>query len=57
MRSLKNKIQYTSTGMTLIEVIIYTVLLSVLMTGFIQYSYSVHVQNIQLIHSIEDAEN
>jgi Tfp pilus assembly protein PilV len=41
-------------GMTLIEVIIYTVLLSFLMAGFIQYAYAVNINNIQLINEIQD---
>jgi len=41
--------------MTLIEVIIYVVLLSLLLTSIIQYEYDIHIQNIDLIHGIEDA--
>jgi len=43
--------------MTLIEVILYTVLLSFLLSGFIQYAYTIHIQNIQLINEIQDSYN
>gem|GEM_PF-3304114 len=43
-------------GMTLIEVLIYITLLSFLLSGFIQYSYSVNLGNIQLIHEIQDKQ-
>jgi hypothetical protein len=42
-------------GMTLIEVILYTVLLSLLLATIIQYEYDIHLQNIELIHDIQDA--
>ena len=42
-------------GMTLIEVILYVVLLSLLLTNIIQYEYDIHLQNIDLIHDIQDA--
>jgi hypothetical protein len=41
--------------MTLIEVMIYAVLLSFLLAGFVNYSYEIHVNNIGLNHEIEDA--
>jgi hypothetical protein len=41
--------------MTLIEVIIYSVLLSFLIIGFINYSYEINMNNIKLNHDIEDA--
>jgi len=44
-------------GMTLIEIVIYTFLISFLMAGFIRYAYSINLGNIQLIHDIEDAQN
>ncbi len=42
-------------GMTLIEVIIYSVLLSMLMAGFIQYAITIHLENINLSNDIENA--
>ncbi len=45
---------YSSKGMTLIEIIIYTTLLSFLLAGFIQYSQTIQSANIQLIHEIQD---
>ena len=42
-------------GMTLIEVIIYIVLLSFLISGFIQYVYSIHEQNIKLMQDLDYA--
>ena len=44
-------------GITLIEVLIYAFLLSFLLAGFIQYAYSSHLQDIQLIHEIQDAQS
>lgn len=42
-------------GMTLIEVMVYIVLLSVLLAGFINYAYQIHMNNIKLNQEIEDA--
>lgn len=44
-----------NSGMTLIEVMLYTSLLSLLLAGFIGYAWSVHFTDIKLIHDIEDA--
>ena len=44
-------------GMTLIEVIIYAALLSVLMIGFLDYAITLHIENINLSHDIEQAYN
>jgi len=41
-------------GMTLIEVIIYSALLSILLAGFIQYAWTIHFNDIKLSHDIED---
>jgi type II secretory pathway pseudopilin PulG len=43
------------TGMTLIEVIIYSALLAILLAGFIQYAWTIHFNDIKLSHDIEDA--
>lgn len=43
--------------MTLIEVLIYAFLLSFLLSGFIQCAYSIHLQDVHLIHRIQDAES
>ncbi len=42
-------------GMTLIEVLVYTALLSFLLSSFIWYVYIIHVQNIKLIDEINDS--
>ncbi len=44
-------------GMTLIEVIIYTVLLSLLITNMINYLYTMHINNIKLINDVQDSQN
>ncbi len=44
-------------GLTLIEIIIFTVLLSILMTTLIQYLYSLHIQNLTLMQTIQDEQN
>jgi len=42
-------------GMTLIEVVIYSTLLCVLLTGFLNYATTMHVNDARLINDIEDA--
>jgi Tfp pilus assembly protein PilV len=42
-----------SKGITLIEVTIYIGLLSIIMSSFISYMYSVHFQNNKLLHDVE----
>lgn len=42
----------TCTGVTLIEVIIYTTLLSLFLSGFIAYVYGVHSRDIELMQKI-----
>ena len=44
-------------GMTLIEVMIYVVLLSTLMSTFIRYGYDLHFRNMYLINTINDAQS
>ena len=41
-------------GMTLIEVMIFIALISMMMTGFMSYVYEIHFSNIKLLHDIED---
>jgi len=43
-------------GFSLIEVIIFTLLLSFLLTGFIQYSYTIHQNDLKLINEIQDEQ-
>ena len=43
-------------GLTLIEVIIYAALLSFLITGFVQYAYWLHGQDLRLLDDINDQE-
>ncbi|GEM_PF-1910173 len=45
-----------SLGITLIEVIIFTVLLSLLITNMINYLYTIHLNNIKLMNEIQDAQ-
>lgn len=42
-------------GMTLIEIIIYITLLSILMISFLQYAITLHVDDIYLINKIQNA--
>ncbi len=42
-------------GITLIEVLIYSALLSLLISGFISCVYGVHIQDIRLIDEINDS--
>ncbi|MBU6426951.1 prepilin-type N-terminal cleavage/methylation domain-containing protein [Patescibacteria group bacterium] len=44
-------------GITLVEVVIYAALLSVLLAGFISYAYRTHLDNIRLTNEIENAYN
>lgn len=41
--------------MTLIEVIIYSMLLSILLAGFIQYVWTIHFNDLKLSDDIESA--
>ncbi len=41
--------------MTLIEVVIYSALLSMLMATFIRYAWAIHFDDIALSHDIQDA--
>ncbi len=43
-------------GLTLIETMIYIALLSLLLSGFIQFAVDTNIQNIELSHDIEDAQ-
>jgi Tfp pilus assembly protein PilE len=45
---------YKNRGMSLIEVIIYSALLSLLMTTSVAYAYSIHEQNMNLMLEIHD---
>ena len=47
----------SASGFTLIETIVYIVLFSILLSGFISYAYGIHIQNIHLQNDINDAEN
>ena len=42
-------------GLTLIEIIIYIALLSMLMVGFLQYAITLHLNDIYLIDDIQNA--
>lgn len=41
-----------SSGMTLIETLIYCILLSFLLSGFIRYAYGVHFSDFEVIDDI-----
>ncbi len=56
MKNALNEKQSPANGMTLIEVVIFTVLLSLLITNTINYLYSIHLQDIHLINEIYDAQ-
>jgi len=45
----------TGRGISLIETVLYASLLSLLLSSFVYYTYSIHLQDIRLIHDIEDA--
>ena len=53
---LKNLV-YLSSGMSLIEIMIYTALLSLLLTNMISYSYGIHTQQMSLNDDLYDAQN
>ncbi len=42
-------------GLTLIETMLYMVLLSLLLFGFMQFAVDIDYQNIKLSHDIEEA--
>jgi len=44
-------------GMTLIEVLMYVALLSMLLSGFIQSAYAMHFADLSLTDDIHDAEH
>lgn len=44
-------------GMTLIEVILYSILLSMLLAGFIKYVYDIHSNEMKLDLEIKDAQS
>lgn len=52
MKSLFNN---RDSGFTLIEMIIYSTLISMLITGFIRYIYQLHFDEIKLHEEIQDA--
>ena len=45
---------YLHRGMTIIELSIYSTLLSFLVTGFLYFSISIHINDTSLIHEIQD---
>lgn len=51
MKSRSNEIK----GMTLVEVMIYSVLLSFLLSGFIRYAYDTYFNDINTANNILDA--
>ncbi len=51
------KLHLKTTGITLVETIIYVALLSFLMSGFFYYAYGAHISNLKLLNEIQDAEN
>ena len=44
-------------GMTLVEMIIYTALVSLLLANTIDYLYAIHIRNIKLSDDIYHAQN
>ena len=55
----KNSYNYVSgnRGMTLIEVVLYVVLLSFLLSGFIKYAFAIYDDNINLMNDVIEAQN
>jgi hypothetical protein len=51
---MSRKYQSQSGGLTIIEVVIYSVLLSLLVVNSIVYSYAVYEQNINLFTTIQN---
>ncbi len=49
------KISTTQQGITLIEVLIYSALLSLLFAGFISCAYGIHMRDLILIDEINDS--
>lgn len=43
--------------MLLIEAIVYAAMLSMLLVGFIRFSYDLHLQDIKLIQTIQDEQS
>ena len=54
MNNLSSK---NTRGITLVEVLIFTALLSLLISGSINYLYTVHISNMKLIDEIHDQQN
>lgn len=44
-------------GVTLVETMIFIVLLSILTSGSINYLYSIHISNVGLINEVNNAQN
>ena len=55
--TLENRIRrlVRSRGMTLIEVIVYVLLLSSLLVGYLKYAIEINIQNVMLSSEIENA--
>ena len=47
----------TNTGMTLIEIIIFIVLLTMLLTNTINLFYSINISNVNLLNEIDKKQN
>jgi hypothetical protein len=43
-------------GFTFVEITIYTILLSFLLAGFLEFAYAIHIRNIELNHEIQDKQ-
>jgi len=55
VRPLQIEREIYNRGLTLVETMLYIVLLSLLLFGFIQFALDTNYQNIKLSHDIEDA--
>ncbi len=53
---MKHK-QHVNFGMTLIEALIFSVLLSILITSSISYLYNIHISNTKLMDEVREAES
>ncbi len=54
---MKFHLNKKSKGLTLIEVIIFSVLLSFLMSGLLQYAFVIHEQDSRLIDDINNVQS
>jgi len=57
MIDFPRKIWRMRRGMTLIEVMLYSALLSILLCGFIDTAYSIYIRDVNIMQQIQYAQN